>query len=132
MREGAPNFIRSEENMPKREGRTRDVLSEIIKGEGLSGISASLEKVYGALNAVEALRLPEFRELQELVEDFQGKARKENGTPPDTFETIQALRIIAKEQGWNENHWNWDVICKEAERMGYEMKGRQKTGQDIN
>lgn len=102
-----------EEETPK------DVMAEVIEKQEVGGISAALEKIYNQTNIAEAIKSPEYEEVSELVEDFQNKVSHKDGSRLPVSEAVGVLRIIAKEQKWNEDHWSFDVIRKEAEKMGY-------------
>lgn len=113
MPEGFPKPKETEEENP------RDPMAEVIKGQELGGVSAALETIYNQIDRGEALKQPEFGEARELVEDFQEIVQHADGSKIPVSEAVQVLRIIAKTQKWNEDHWNFDTIRKEAEKMGY-------------
>ncbi|MBI3421185.1 MAG: hypothetical protein HY006_03915 [Candidatus Sungbacteria bacterium] len=107
-----------------------DRMTVVIEEQELGGVSAMLERLYNQTSPSKLLNTPDFSAMKELVEDFQARVRDAEGRPIDMLRAIQDLRIIAKEQGWNEDYWNWDVIRKEAREMGYQVAA-PKTSEDM-
>lgn len=124
MPEGFPSHRETEEEKP------REVLAEIIEGQELGGVSAALEKVYNQASMLETLKQPEFGEVRELVEDFQEIVQHKDGSKIPVPEAVGVLRIIAKEEKWNEDFWSWDVIRIEAEKMGYKVEAKKTIPDD--
>ena len=93
--------------------------------EGLKGISAQLEEVYQSLVMGDTLKKPEFADAAELVEDFRDNVKHIDGSSLKVSEAVRDLRIIAKEQHWNGDTWDWDVIRTEAAKMQYRVRSRK-------
>ena len=74
--------------------------------------------------------LEETHFAKELVSDFQEIVNHTDGSPLDTREAVQILRIIVKEQRWNDDTWSWDTVRTEAAKLGYTVRP-PKTAKDL-
>jgi hypothetical protein len=113
---------------PEEANSGKDTLKKVIEEQNLGGIAAELEIIYNQPDRLTALRSVEFLHARELVDDFRDYVTHKDGTALDIPEAIQILRIIAKEQEWNEDYVNWDILRSEAKKMGYTVVVAKKVG----